>query len=210
MLCDDLQEWNRWVEGSSGWRISVCVCVCVYTCVCVYIRMYVCVCTRVCVYTYVCVCVHVCVCVYTYVYVCVYTCVCVYVYMGFPGGASGKEPVWLILLGIWQRPPQHCKVIILQVKKNNIAFLSRDLQSTQVSSFVLASTLDVNSKWFSAFPQKIYGLTYLIWSWNQQFDVCSPLKDFALSVKGFTWHPVHSCVVCFYKKNYLHLALTGT
>ena len=69
MLCDDLQGWNRWVEGSSKWRISVCVCVCV------------------------CVCVYVCVCVCVYMCVCVCVCVCVCMYIGFPGGASGKELV---------------------------------------------------------------------------------------------------------------------
>ena len=121
------------------------------------------------------------------------------------------EPMWMILFGTWQRPPQHCKVIILQVKKKiKIAFLSCDLQGTQTSSFVLASTLDVNSKWFSAFLQKIYGLTYLIFKLKPTIDVCSPLKDSELSVKVFTWHPVHSCVVYFYKKNRLHFALTGT
>ena len=50
---------------------------------------------HVCIYIYVCVCVYICVCVYRYnfmrmVYVCIYT--IIYILLGFPGGASGKEP----------------------------------------------------------------------------------------------------------------------
>ena len=92
--------------------MCVCVHIHVYTYVYMYICAYTCVYTRMCVYTYryVYMCVHI----YMYVYMCVYTCVCVCVYVylralcaklliyiyiqceymwGFPGRASGKEPV---------------------------------------------------------------------------------------------------------------------
>ena len=82
----------------------MCIYTYVYVCTCVHIRVciHVCVCTCMCVrvYRYVYVCVHlrvcVCVCVCTYVH-CVLSCFYIYIqckYMwGFPGGASGKEPV---------------------------------------------------------------------------------------------------------------------
>ena len=60
--------------------------------------------------------------------------------MGFPGGASGKESIynagdpgsipesrrspggthvhpWVIRVDVWQKPPQYCKVISLQLKQ---------------------------------------------------------------------------------------------